>query len=73
MGIAAQTPLGKSRANRMVLVIERLEIAAGEIAAGVGPVGGGKMLLIKLLSGLISAMDKMTSILLGQTFLYKPT
>src|SRR5260370_16311314 len=39
--------------GRRVLSIDALEIEAGEVVAVIGPVGSGKTLLIRLLSGMI--------------------
>jgi len=55
--------------NRTVLAIERLDVAAGEIVAVVGPVGSGKTLLIRLLSGTL--MPSGGSVLLEGQDIYK--
>lgn len=47
------TRLEKTIESRTVLALERLEVAAGEIIAVVGPVGSGKTVLIRLLSGIM--------------------
>ena len=39
--------------HRTVLSIEQLDVAAGEVLAVIGPVGSGKTLLIRLLSGIV--------------------
>jgi ABC-2 type transport system ATP-binding protein len=39
--------------HRTVLSIEQLDVTAGEVLAVIGPVGSGKTLLIRLLSGIV--------------------
>ncbi|HEU5368851.1 MAG TPA: ATP-binding cassette domain-containing protein, partial [Ktedonobacterales bacterium] len=45
--------LEKTSEHRTALFIEQLDVAAGEVLGIIGPVGSGKTLLIRLLSGIV--------------------